>query len=286
MPSQDVPSAAHRRSAAELIDAVVVNMRTNIEDLRYSRVAPSRHVVYLHPTEFARLEGILPIVRQQTVRALTEELDKLNRRPWWQRYGAGLLARPQVPVETAGVEWALEFVCDADGELDEGDLAIDWELRVPADPELGIGERTRRVTTRISGHGTSSQEWPAERPTDALRNVARLVYEDNEGRHAYDVAKNSITIGRGGIAYPVDIRIVSSVDVSREHARVRRDPSTGQFLLTDLSTLGTTLNGRHVPRGYDEVDGTRRENGRETPLPDGARIGLAELVYLDFQIVS
>jgi predicted component of type VI protein secretion system len=45
----------------------------------------------------------------------------------------------------------------------------------------------------------------------------------------------------------VDIRVSTSEDVSREHARIRRDPATGQFYLIDLSTLGTTLNGRHVP---------------------------------------
>jgi pSer/pThr/pTyr-binding forkhead associated (FHA) protein len=95
-----------------------------------------------------------------------------------------------------------------------------------------------------------------------------------------------VTIGRGGITYPVDIRIVSSADVSREHARIRRDSQTGRFFLIDLSTLGTTLNGRHVPRGYDEVDGTKRENGVDTPLPHEARIGLAEMVYLRFEMNS
>jgi pSer/pThr/pTyr-binding forkhead associated (FHA) protein len=92
-----------------------------------------------------------------------------------------------------------------------------------------------------------------------------------------------VTIGRGGIAYPVDIRIASSVDVSREHARIRRDPQTGRFYLIDLSSLGTTLNGRHVPRGYEEHEGAKRENGAETPLPDTARIGLADVVFLDFR---
>jgi pSer/pThr/pTyr-binding forkhead associated (FHA) protein len=75
------------------------------------------------------------------------------------------------------------------------------------------------------------------------------------------------------------------VDVSREHARIRRDPQTGGFFVIDLSTLGTTLNGRHVPRGYDEVDKTKRENGMETLLPDQARIGLADTVYLNFSRV-
>ena len=63
------------------------------------------------------------------------------------------------------------------------------------------------------------------------------------------------------ITYPVDIRVVSSVDVSREHARIDAI-QTGQFFLIDLSSLGTTLNGRHVPRGYDELDGTK-ENARD-----------------------
>ena len=117
------------------------------------------------------------------------------------------------------------------------------------------------------------------------RVLARLTHEDDAGRHAYEVVKDSVTIGRGGTTYPVDITIVSSADVSREHARIRRDPQTGAFFLIDLSSLGTTLNGRHVPRGYDEVDGTKRENGVETPLPDQTRIGLADTVYLQFELV-
>ena len=120
-------------------------------------------------------------------------------------------------------------------------------------------------------------------PLPGPRRRARRRYDDTSGQHAYDVAKDSVTIGRGGIAYPVDIRIASSADVSREHARIRRDPQTGRFYLIDLSSLGTTLNGRHVPRGYDEVDGTKRENGVETSLPDTARIGLADTVFLDFE---
>lgn len=71
--------------------------------------------------------------------------------------------------------------------------------------------------------------------------------------------------------------------MSREHARIRRDPATDRFFLIDLSTLGTTLNGRRVPRGFDEVDGVKRENGAETPLPDVAKIGLADTVFLDFR---
>ena len=82
-----------------------------------------------------------------------------------------------------------------------------------------------------------------------------------------------------------DLIVAAAADVSRLHARIRYDAPTGRFLLSDLSAFGTTLNQRHIPRGYDERDGVRTENGTETPLPDRARIGLADMVYLDFEIV-
>jgi pSer/pThr/pTyr-binding forkhead associated (FHA) protein len=115
---------------------------------------------------------------------------------------------------------------------------------------------------------------------------ARLRYDDNAGPHTFDIGRESIVIGRGGIAYRADVRIDASVDVSREHARIRRDPASGAFYIIDLSTLGTTLNGQRLPKGYDETDGTKRENGVETPLPGGSRIGLADTVFLQFDIIG
>jgi pSer/pThr/pTyr-binding forkhead associated (FHA) protein len=73
--------------------------------------------------------------------------------------------------------------------------------------------------------------------------------------------------------------------VSREHLRLRRDPASGSFYVVDLSSLGTTVDGRAVPRGYEEVEGSKRENGVETALPNRARLGLADTVYLDFEAV-
>ena len=280
-------SDAHRRPARDLIEAVLENMRKNLEPLRYSTLAPSRYLVYLHPDEYARLEGIVPILQEQTIRALAEELEALNRRSAVQRYAERLLGNRNPHVQNAGGDWQVEFLSDPDGEVAEGDILIDSELLLPASPDLGVGERTRRITTVHSGQHTTANVRTVERPHESSREsvFARLAYDDNAGHHSHDVVKDSVTVGRGGIAYPVDIRIVSSVDVSREHARIRRDVQTGRFFLIDLSSLGTTLNGRHVPKGYDEGDGTKRENGAETPLPDQARIGLADTVYLDFRIV-
>jgi pSer/pThr/pTyr-binding forkhead associated (FHA) protein len=138
---------------------------------------------------------------------------------------------------------------------------------------MHVGQRTTRREETVSRTATAS-----------ATPHARLQYEDNGGSHAFDIVRDSIVIGRGGIAFRADVRIDSSVDVSREHVRIRRDSRSGAFFIIDLSTLGTTLNGRRLPKGYDEVEGTKRENGVETPLPSGSRIGLADTVYLQFDI--
>jgi hypothetical protein len=271
-----------RRHARDIINAVVVNMRQNLERLKYSTLAPSRYVVYLHPAEFARLEPIIPVLQEQTIRALDEEVRRLN--------AAGSSARwmrvERAPeVRNAAADWHIAFMADPDEDLKEGDLLVDSELLMPARPDLGLGEQTRKIATLQSGQRATTIEHTISRPTSrsAPRLLGHIEYDDESGHHFYDVTKDCFTIGRGGVAYPVDIRIASSADVSREHARIRRDSASDRFFLIDLSTLGTTLNGRHVPKGFDEVDGTKQENGSETPLPDVARIGLAGTVFLDFR---
>jgi hypothetical protein len=274
---------APRLSARDVIAAVVDNMRRNLEPLRYSTLAPGRYTVYLHPREHARLEGIIPILQEQTLRALGEELDRLNRRSPVRRVLGRLTGDVGVDVRSASGDWQVEFLPDPDGDLNEGDLLVDSELMLPPRPDLGVGARTRRITTVHTAQRTTAREQTVNRGLpESSAVVARIAYQDDKGDHTYDVAKDSITIGRGGIAYPVDVRVAASPDVSREHVRIRRDPGSGMFFLIDLSTLGTTLNGRHVPRGFEESQGSKRENGAETALPDRARIGLADTVFLDF----
>ena len=275
-----------RRSARDLIDAVLDNMRRNLEPLRYSTLAPSRYLVYVHPAEFTRIEGIIPILREQTLRALSEALAEMNRPPLLQRYRVRLLGRRAPAVAPAG-DWHVEFLPDPDGVVGDGDILVDSELLLPETLEAAAGERTRVVSTLRSGNQTTARERTVSRSVEPARPAAfaRIAYEDASGRHLFEMGKDSITVGRGGVTYPVDIKIVSSVDVSREHARIRRDAATDRCYLIDLSSLGTTVDGRHVPPGFDSAGGSKRENGAETLLPDRARIGLAETVFLDFERV-
>jgi hypothetical protein len=282
-----IPATPSRRPARDLIDAVLENMRTNLEPLKYSTLAPSRYVVFLHPEEYARIEGIIPVLQEQTSRALGEALQNLNNPPVYRRY-FDRLAGSAPPVENAAREWQVEFHPDADGELAPGDILIHSELMLPGtSDDLGAGQRTRRITTVHVGQRTTTREETVSRTAGASSSVhARLRYDDNGGPHTFDIVRDSIVIGRGGIAYRADVRIDASVDVSREHARIRRDAATGAFFIIDLSTLGTTVNGQRLPRGYDDADGTKRENGVETPLPGGSRIGLADTVFLQFDIAG
>src|SRR5206468_4496940 len=212
---------------------------------------------------------------------------KLNRRSPVRKWVERVIGGSEPEIRNAAAEWQVEFLADPDGDMSEGDLLVDSELILPARPDLGVGERTRRITTIHTGHRTTTREQTVgpSQPESTATALAHITYDDEFGHHSYDVMKDSLTIGRGGIAYPVDVRIASSPDVSRKHARIRREPAADRFFLIDLSSLGTTLNGRHVPKGYDDVNGTKRENGSETALPDVARIGLADTVFLEFRKV-
>jgi FHA domain len=283
------------RPGGDLIDAVVENMRRNLEPLKYTTLAPSRYVVYLHPDEFARFEGILPLLQEQTVRALDEAMVKLNAAPLPRRVLHRVIGGPP-PVQNPAGSWQVEFVPDHDGEVGPGDILIHSELLLPAREEPGAGQRTRRVATMHVGSRTTVRQdistatrtaatRSAAMPSAASGPAARLRYSDESGSHTFDLVTDLVSIGRGGAAYRVDLRIVSSEDVSREHLRIRRD-SSGTFFVSDLSMLGTTLNGQRLPKGFDEAEGERRPNGVETLLPPGARIGLADTVYLEFEMTA
>ena len=274
-----------RRPARDLIEAVLENMRHNLEPLKYSTLAPSRYVVYLHLSEFARLEEVMPVLKEQTARALDEELQRLNAASLTRRMFGRVLGAPP-PVENPARVWQIEFMADPDGDVAEGDILIHSDFVLAEREEPGAGQRTRRVATmHVGGRTTVREQTSSDTHRASGKPVARLSFEDDSGRHTYEMVTDAITIGRGGAAYRVDLRIDSSADVSREHLSIRRDPS-GRFYVSDLSMLGTTVNGKRLPKGYDEVDGVRKNNGIETALPDGSRIALADTVYIDFEALG
>jgi hypothetical protein len=112
------------------------------------------------------------------------------------------------------------------------------------------------------------------------RDRARLTYEDEQGPHVFLMRKDTVSIGRGGAAAWVDVQIVGSSKISREHLRLRADPN-GRFFIQDVSLWGTSVDGVPIPPAIKSAEGVARP-GPEQPLPAKARIGLSDAVVIDF----
>jgi predicted component of type VI protein secretion system len=93
--------------------------------------------------------------------------------------------------------------------------------------------------------------------------------------------KDSLVIGRGGSAAWVDVQVVSTAKVSREHVRIRRDAS-GRFFIQDVSLWGTSVDGAPLPAAVKTAEGVLQP-GAERELPPRARIHLAEAVVIQFE---
>ena len=111
---------------------------------------------------------------------------------------------------------------------------------------------------------------------------ARISYQDDGGARSYLMTKDEIVIGREAPDVWVDLRLETSLDVSREHARLKRTEE-GKFQIKDLSKLGTTVNRTPLPRSLETVEGQARDLELWVDLPDKSRIGLAGVVHLEFE---
>ena len=83
---------------------------------------------------------------------------RLGRRSLWRRSADRVTRASPRELEKAGGEWHVTFLPDPDEELEEGGVLVYSELKLPAKPELGSGERTRRITTVHTSHGTTVRE--------------------------------------------------------------------------------------------------------------------------------
>ncbi|HTT63479.1 MAG TPA: FHA domain-containing protein [Bryobacteraceae bacterium] len=265
-------------TAREVILEIVRNMREGLEPLRYTALPPAIYHIYLNAEDLDRLRGILPRVIDEARQALDAELETLNRGSFTER----LIKRPPEPKITAPEGgWQIQILENTEEDAKPGDIVIHSELGLPAKPQFGAGSMTKRIATRRMGGATSTEQSYQQGPPQNAYAV--IEYQDNSGRQTYRMTKDEIVVGRGGRDYWTDLKLDTLPDVSREHCRLRRDPTSGKFYLKDLSSLGTTINGEPAPSSVEIVNGDRRDRNLETPLPDTARIGLADVVFLDFR---
>ena len=184
------------------------------------------------------------------------------------RYSAAAAKKKQYRI--AQNNWWIELFADAEGAVPPGDVEIHSELNDMVQPGY------RGVKTTLIEREPSVTAARVARDRESTRGqtskvFAEIRYQDDSGPQTYFVTQGEVSIGRGGEDLWVDLPLYTSDEISREHARLRRDASSGRFSIVDQSRNGTWVNGRRLTRGT------------EMELPDRAEIGIAEVVKLNFE---
>jgi hypothetical protein len=259
-----------RLTAKIITELVVSNMVSGFEEFKYSTLAPSHFRVFFHPKDFDYFRPVFDRLTNETRRALSEELGERNA-SWLKR-----AAR----YEVAGGDWNIQYFEDPDRIQQPGFIEVESELAPPEREAFDSGRDTIRVTTRGSATSKATLRELVHQPV----GFATITYDDDGGRHVYAIHKETTFIGRGKDNPILDIRLQlnNEKDVSRQHACIRLDRTSGAFYIKDFSTYGTTVNGQPVPRSL-AAESPEADSGIEFPLPSKARIGLAGRVFLDFQ---
>jgi pSer/pThr/pTyr-binding forkhead associated (FHA) protein len=248
-------------SGQRIVDELVNEMETKRYRLVYRSVAPPEYHVYLHPADYALVEGLVPLIVADAQLRLTERVETLNRRRRWTAIAGG-----EPPIEVPSAGWSIAFHADANDEIAPGGLGIESRLFLAAVPRYDGTATVRIARTVINGTSRRTSTSEAEAPPVAARGFATLTYRDDVQECTFVMRKEQITIGRGGSEQGVDVQVMTGPRVSREHCRIRRD-AEGRLVLQDLSTWGTFVDGIRVTEGE---------------LPRTARIRLADLVDIDF----
>ena len=288
------PTISRQITGDDIIAEILRNAEQGIFKIRYTALMPSIYNVYLHASDYDTIKPVLPALTAEARAALIERLEQLNRtaRPSAIARTLGFDSGKHVEFKILDPDWTIEFHPDIEERLAKGDIEIYSELASAQRPEFGEGAMTRHVTKRLASGATSSERAPASEVT--VRAPVRgpspayafIRYEDSEGSHEFAVTKNQVVIGRGGKSFWVDLKLVAPPDISREHCRIRRDAATGKFFLKDLSQFGTTIDGKRVPGSLDTQDGQDRDRNIETAIPPRAVIGLADTIFLNFEVAD
>ena len=296
---------------------IVLELQREMEDrlypLMYRTLAPSVFHVYLHPDDYRDIQPIAPAIVADAQQGLNNRVDELNARARWTR----LVSGKRAPIEVPPGGWEIHLHPEPNGELSRGELGLESRLSIPPAPQYDGGAATTRIArTTVTGtirrqvseqtvaaplstppasaaavappaatrhDDTATHESTPARGDGSAASRAQLTYVDDEGSHVYAMRKDLISIGRGGSAHWVDVQLVTSARVSREHCRIRRDDA-GRFYLQDVSTWGTSVNGSRIEPFARQVDGRIEEAGHEQLLTLPARIQLADAVTIDFTL--
>ncbi|HME09662.1 MAG TPA: FhaA domain-containing protein [Bryobacteraceae bacterium] len=288
----------------EIIHVLLEEMEAGLCPSYYSNLVPSRYDVYLPLDDLERLRPLEARIRDEATRALSERLKRLNHE---SKFRLPLVSgkKQSKRYETLG-EWTIALHENIE-DAEEHPLVVHSTFPSSAAADGRAGLLTERVSRRSLGLGTAdsvttssatssittstmrggSADTKQAGATDTTRAggtvYATVEYEDDTGVHQYPMMKEIFKIGRGGVDRWVDLKLNTKKDVSREHVQLRFDAGSGKIFIKDLSSLGTTVNGKRIPASIAQVNGEDVDKNIETPLPAKARIGLAGILFLEFR---
>jgi hypothetical protein len=274
----------------EIIHLILEEMEEGTCPSFYSNLVPSIFDIYLYIDDLERLRPLESRMRDEAIRALNERVAELNKsgEPRLKLSLAGSKRRGK-RYETLG-DWSVQLHENTEDDAPDVPLVIHSTFPISSASDDRAGTLTERVTRRRSDGDSTTTATLRTGNVDTSRAAgivhATIEYEDDAGPHTFQVMKDSIKIGRGAADRWVDLKLNTKKDVSREHVQIRRDPRNGQFHIKDLSTLGTTVNGRRLPASIDNSGGQDVDKNMEVPLPAKAKIGLAGVVFLEFRAVK
>jgi len=273
----------------EIIHLILEEMESGMCPSFYSNLVPSTFAVFLYSEDLDRLRPIEQRMRDEAIRALGEKLAKLNK-AGGSKLKIPLVTdkKPRKRYEALG-EWSVEFHENTDDDARDTPLVIHSTFPFTSGSDDRVGTLTERITKRRPDGQTTSTSTQRMGPVDTRRAAgivyANIDYDDETGAHSYQMTKDQIKIGRGASDRWVDLKLNVKKDVSREHLQIRRDSASGKFFVKDLSTLGTTVNGKRLAASIEQVNGEDVDKNIETPLPNKARIGLAGVLFLEFRAI-
>ena len=299
-------SPARPPDGRTIVTELLTEMEERLYPLLYRTLAPGEYHVYLHPDDYREIEGIVPLIVADAQQGLTARIEELNRRRL-----STLVTGKRPPVEVPASGWDIAVHADANGDLERGQLGIESRLSMPPPPRFEGGTPTKRIgRTVVTGAirrslpsedvnmapaGTGAHASSQDATATAVRagsvqtrgtgvdRTARLAYSDDEGTHTFVMRKDLISIGRGGSAHWVDVQLVTTPRVSREHCRIRKT-ADGRYFLQDVSSWGTSIDGQAVAPFARQIDGRVEETGQEHELSNRARIQLADAVVIEFSV--
>jgi hypothetical protein len=256
-----------------IIAELLRNMELGKFEMTYSVLLPCIFTIYLNPDDHAALSGVSTFISEDARKALQARVVELNAKPSGG-FSLGRRGKPIKEHKIACTDWELEFLPDA--EVPRGDVEIHSELSASAEPGFR-GTKTTLIEREPTATAARVAEPVVRTDATVLKKTVDMVhaeirYRDESGSQVFLISQNKIRVGRGGDDAPMDLALYTADEVSREHLTIRRDPASGLFFITDLSTNGTSVNTKRLRKGIEE------------PLPDQADLNLGDALTLHFEV--